>query len=146
MDHRSCQKREAVLAEKPAALNAADLEEILDVCNKQGVQFMDGVMFMHSARLDRLREVLLSPSQIGTLRRIACQFSFAGNDDFAKGNIRVNSHLSLSGVWGIWVGTVFDLSFGLTKWKCLTVWLVARSRSSRVMAAITKFRRIQRGA
>lgn len=96
----AAKKGKHVLAEKPAALNAADLEEILDVCNKNGVQFMDGVMFMHSARLDRLREVLLSPSQIGTLRRIACQFSFAGNDDFAKGNIRVNSHLEPFGCLG----------------------------------------------
>lgn len=89
-----------VLAEKPAALSAADLEEILDVCKAQGVQFMDGVMFMHSARLDRLRETLMSPSQIGDIRRIACQFSFNGGDDFGKSNIRVNSQLEPFGCLG----------------------------------------------
>jgi predicted dehydrogenase len=89
-----------ILAEKPAALSASDLEEVLDVCKKQGVQFMDGVMYMHSARMDRLREVLLSPSQLGMIRRITCQFSFAGGDEFARANIRVNSQLEPFGCLG----------------------------------------------
>ena len=45
-----------VLAEKPAALSTADLEEVLAACKRNNVQFMDGVMFMHSARLPLLRQ------------------------------------------------------------------------------------------
>lgn len=97
---KAAQHGKHVLAEKPAALSATDLEEILDVCKSQGVQFMDGVMFMHSARLDRLRETLMSPSQIGDIRRIACQFSFHGGDEFGKSNIRVNSQLEPFGCLG----------------------------------------------
>lgn len=97
---RAAQHGKHVLAEKPAALTVADLEEILEVCKLHQVQFMDGVMFMHSARLDRLKESLLSPSQIGTIRRIACQFSFHGGKEFEQSNIRVNSKLEPFGCLG----------------------------------------------
>lgn len=42
-----------VLCEKPCGVNAAELREIIDACAAAGVQFMDGVMFMHSDRLPR---------------------------------------------------------------------------------------------
>jgi predicted dehydrogenase len=34
-----------VLCEKPCAVNAADLKEMIDCCEKHGVMFMDGVMY-----------------------------------------------------------------------------------------------------
>lgn len=89
-----------VLAEKPAAVSAADLEEILAVCKENNVQFMDGVMFMHSARMNALRKALDDPQHMGDIRRIACQFSFFGGDDFSQKNIRVDSHLEPFGCLG----------------------------------------------
>ena len=47
-----------VLCEKPCALSLADLREMTGACQKNRVQFMDGVMFMHNPRLRRLREIL----------------------------------------------------------------------------------------
>jgi predicted dehydrogenase len=47
-----------VLSEKPCGVAVADVEEMIQACRRHGVQFMDGVMFMHSRRLNRLREVL----------------------------------------------------------------------------------------
>src|SRR5579862_9511558 len=47
-----------VLSEKPCGVSAADVKEMMDACQKQRVQFMDGVMFMHSARLGLMRRVL----------------------------------------------------------------------------------------
>jgi len=88
-----------VLAEKPAALSAADLEEILAVCNRNNVQFMDGVMFMHSARLPLLRQCLDDGSSVGEMKRIACNFSFLGDETFAQ-NIRVDSQLEPFGCLG----------------------------------------------
>ena len=41
-----------------------------------GVQFMDGVMFMHSRRLAALRQILDDGQSVGRIRRIATQFSF----------------------------------------------------------------------
>ncbi len=42
----------------------------------------------------------LATSQIGKLQRVACQFSFMGGEEFAKGNIRVNSELEPFGCLG----------------------------------------------
>ena len=89
-----------VLAEKPAALSAADLEEILAVCKRKGVQFMDGVMFMHSARLPLLRQCLDDGNSVGDMKRIACNFSFLGDDTFSQKNIRVDSQLEPFGCLG----------------------------------------------
>jgi predicted dehydrogenase len=89
-----------VLAEKPTALSAHDLEEILAACDRNHVQFMDGVMFMHSARLPRLRQVLDDGSSIGEIKRIACHFSFLGGDEFSRNNIRVDSTLEPFGCLG----------------------------------------------
>src|SRR5436309_23982 len=47
-----------VLCEKPCAVNSSDLEEILAACRASRVQFMDGVMFMHSSRLAAMRQTL----------------------------------------------------------------------------------------
>ncbi|MEQ1829888.1 MAG: Gfo/Idh/MocA family oxidoreductase, partial [Pirellula sp.] len=89
-----------VLGEKPTAVSSDDLEQILAVCNKNRVQFMDGVMFMHSARLPQLRQILDDGQSIGDIRRIACHFSFYGGDEFAKSNIRVDSTLEPFGCLG----------------------------------------------
>ncbi len=89
-----------VMCEKPCAVSAADLREMIDACQKHQVQFMDGVMFMHSLRLATMREMLDSPNRIGLLRRITSQFSFNGGDDFDKHNIRMNSSLEPAGVVG----------------------------------------------
>ncbi len=89
-----------ILAEKPAALNGPELEEILGVCRERNVQYMDGVMYMHSARLGRLRETLDDGLSIGKLKRIACHFSFLGDADFASNNIRANSAYEPHGCLG----------------------------------------------
>src|SRR5205807_1121027 len=39
-----------VLCEKPCGVTSADVRAMLDACRENGVQFMDGVMFMHSRR------------------------------------------------------------------------------------------------
>lgn len=90
-----------VLCEKPCGATGADVEEMVAVCREAGVQFMDGVMFMHSDRLPALRRVLDDGESLGTLRRIASQFSFLAPEDFlAGGNIRVNSDLEPLGSLG----------------------------------------------
>lgn len=89
-----------VIGEKPAASNASQVAEMLAACKQHGVQYMDGVMFMHSARLPLLRSLLDDPRQFGTLRRLASQFSFAGNEAFRTSNIRTNSILEPYGCLG----------------------------------------------
>ena len=89
-----------VMGEKPAAINATQVAEMMDACKSNGVQYMDGVMFMHSARLPVLRSLFDDPNNIGTLRRIASGFSFAGDEEFQRSNIRTNSELEPYGCLG----------------------------------------------
>ena len=97
---RAARAGKHVMCEKPCGVNVADVEEILAECRKAGVQFMDGVMFMHSARLPKLRETIDDGTSIGRLRRISTQFSFMAPEDFLSGNIRMNSDLEPLGCLG----------------------------------------------
>ena len=89
-----------VLMEKPAGVTSADVEDMIAACRKSGVQLMDGVMFMHTLRLARVREVLDDPKAVGVIRRIATQFSFDGGDEFLRSNIRTRSELEPQGCLG----------------------------------------------
>lgn len=88
-----------VLCEKPCGVDAAEVLEMTQACEAAGVQFMDGVMFMHSARLQALREVLDQGEAVGEIKRIVSQFSFMAAPDFA-GNIRMNPRLEPLGAPG----------------------------------------------
>jgi predicted dehydrogenase len=61
---------------------------------------MDGVMFMHSRRLPRLREVLDDGQSVGEVKRITSAFTFCGGADFLTGNIRANPTLEPNGCVG----------------------------------------------
>ncbi len=89
-----------VLAEKPAAMNAQDVTRLLGLAKTKGLQYMDGVMFMHSRRLEALRNVLDDSMSVGAIRRIYSQFSFLGDSSFCSSNIRVHSELEPHGCLG----------------------------------------------
>ena len=107
---KAAQAGKHVMCEKPCGIDVAETEAQLAACNEAGVQFMDGVMFMHSTRLDALRETLTDGS-IGEIRRIHSAFSFNGGDDFASGNIRMHSDLEPLGCLGDlgWYNIRFNL-------------------------------------
>jgi predicted dehydrogenase len=96
---RAAEAGKHVLGEKPAALNAKEVAEMLDACKQNKVQYMDGVMFMHSQRLPLLRGIL-NEKRLGRIRRLAIQFSFAGDQEFQTSNIRTNSELEPYGCLG----------------------------------------------
>jgi predicted dehydrogenase len=97
---KAAQAGKHVLAEKPCAPTVAELEQMLAACQENNVQYMDGVMFMHSRRLDLLRQALDDGKSVGPLRRMAVQFSFRAPEDFHQNNIRVNSQLEPLGCLG----------------------------------------------
>jgi predicted dehydrogenase len=115
-----------VLCEKPCAVNASDLAEMIAACEKNQVQFMDGVMFMHSRRLDKLRETLNDGQSVGTLRRIASQFSFNAPEEFLTNNIRVSQALEPLGCLG-------DLGWYNTR---LALWIMNYQMPERVSGRI----------
>lgn len=107
---RAAEAGKHVLVEKPVGVNAADVAEIIAACEKHGVQFMDGVMFMHGRRLKHLRGVV--DRDVGPVRHISTQFSFMSDDEFQRSNIRAHGKLEPLGCLG-------DLG-----WYCLrfTLW------------------------
>ena len=89
-----------VICEKPCAVSVAGLQEMISACRENRVQFMDGVMFMHSPRLARVREILDDNKSVGPVRRISSAFSFLGGGDFLRDNIRVDGRLEPAGCLG----------------------------------------------
>jgi predicted dehydrogenase len=89
-----------VVCEKPCAPNVADLRAMLEACRRNKVQFMDGVMFMHSRRLDRMGEALSDSKSVGQIKRIQSAFSFRGSEEFFSTNIRAHSGLEPLGCLG----------------------------------------------
>lgn len=89
-----------VLCEKPCATNSTELREMIAACRDNNVQFMDGVMYMHTERLSQLRALLDDGESVGKLKRIGMQFSFNGGEAFEAGNIRTNAELEPHGCLG----------------------------------------------
>ena len=90
-----------ILCEKPCATSVAELDEMLAACRKNSVQFMDGVMFMHNPRLEKVRAVLDESVNVGRIRRISSAFSFyAGGEKFFRENIRTDGALEPAGCLG----------------------------------------------
>lgn len=96
----AAENRKHVLCEKPCATDSHVLAEMLAACQKNNVQFMDGVMFMHSPRLPKVREILDDGQSIGSPRRISSAFSFYSGEQFFRDNIRVNGALEPAGCLG----------------------------------------------
>jgi len=97
---RAARAGKHVMCEKPCAVHADELREMLQVCHEHRVQFMDGVMFMHSQRLQAIRGILNDGLSIGDIRRISSHFSFRAPDEFLASNIRVSSELEPHGCLG----------------------------------------------
>src|SRR4051812_9566166 len=96
---RAAEAKKHVVCEKPCALNLADLRSMLESCRRNRVQFMDGVMFMHSQRLEKIAAEIAAGS-IGEIKRITSAFSFHGDAEFFQKNIRVNSAMEPFGCLG----------------------------------------------
>lgn len=89
-----------VVCEKPCATSLAELREMLEVCRKNRVQFIDGVMFIHSRRLERMHAVLNDGKTVGRIRRISSAFTFYAPEDFFAANIRARADLEPFGCLG----------------------------------------------
>jgi predicted dehydrogenase len=97
---RAARAGKHIICEKPCATNAADLQEMLAACRRNHVQFMDGVMFMHHLRFERLRGVLDDGVSVGPIRHISSMFTFTASDAFLQGNIRMQDSLEPAGCLG----------------------------------------------
>ncbi|KAI3819807.1 hypothetical protein L1987_13659 [Smallanthus sonchifolius] len=83
----AAEKKKHVLLEKPVALNVGELDTILAACESSGIQFMDATMWMHLPRTAQMKQVHST-------------FSYVGEGDFLKNDIRVNPTLDSLGALG----------------------------------------------
>lgn len=115
-----------VLLEKPCGVSCGELNEILDACRQSNVQFMDGTMLMHSARLAHLRAVLDDTTRFGVMRRICVHNCFNGPQAFFENNIRLHSELEPMGCLG-------DLGWYTAR---ITLWAMQWKLPERVSARV----------
>ena len=66
----AAQKKKHLLLEKPVALNAAEFDKIIEVCESNGVQLMDGTMWMHHPRTAKMAEFLSDTQRFGQLKSV----------------------------------------------------------------------------
>jgi predicted dehydrogenase len=125
---RAAEAGKHVICEKPCAVSAAELQAMISACKKNRVQFMDGVMFMHSPRLARVREILDDGKSIGPVRRISSGYSFYGRGDFFQDNIRVDGRLEPTGCLG-------DLGWYCIRFALWTMnWQLPREITGRILS------------
>lgn len=97
---KAAQAGKHVVCEKPCGIGLDDVREMVQACQDNKVQFMDGVMFMHSQRLPAIRKVLDDGATVGRIRRMTASFSFCAPEEFLTGNIRMSSELEPEGCLG----------------------------------------------
>ncbi|KAL8162590.1 hypothetical protein V2J09_014079 [Rumex salicifolius] len=96
----AAQKKKHILLEKPVALNLSDLDRILEACESNGVQFMDGTMWFHHPRTTKMEEFLNDQRKFGRLINVQSINCFAAGENFLKNNIRMNPELDTLGALG----------------------------------------------
>jgi predicted dehydrogenase len=114
---RAAKAGKHVVCEKPCATSVTELVDMLEVCRRNQVQFMDGVMFTHSRRLGRIREVLDDGQTIGPTRRATSAFSFCADEEFFASNIRTRSDLEPHGCLGDLGWYCIQFALWAMKWK-----------------------------
>ncbi|GAU28494.1 hypothetical protein TSUD_294970 [Trifolium subterraneum] len=65
---KAAKRGKHVLLEKPVAMNVAELDRILEACEVNGVQFMDGTMWVHHPRTKKMKEALSDEQRFGQLK------------------------------------------------------------------------------
>jgi predicted dehydrogenase len=81
-----------VLCEKPLAANADEAREMAEACRQNGVQLMDGVMWVHHDRTAAMKKII--DEDLGKHRRATAAFTFNYGDNVPMQNIRVQPEMA----------------------------------------------------
>ncbi|OMO99268.1 hypothetical protein COLO4_13417 [Corchorus olitorius] len=112
---KAASNKKHVLIEKPTAMDGAQLELILEACQSNGVQFMDGSMWLHHPRTLKIKDMLFDSKLLGDVKYIYCTSTLLASPEFLENDIRVKAELDGLGVVG-------DLG-----WYCLGAVLWAKN-------------------
>ncbi|VVA94213.1 unnamed protein product [Arabis nemorensis] len=66
----AAESKKHLLVEKPPAQNTAELEKIVEACESNGVQFMDGTIWLHHQRTVKIRESMFDSGLLGDVRHM----------------------------------------------------------------------------
>lgn len=97
---KAAEKKKHVLLEKPPALTTEDLDKIISACEKQGVQLMDGTMWMHHPRTAKVKEALKNKELFGEILEVHSSFFVPMSPQFFTENIRIKAELDALGALG----------------------------------------------
>ncbi|KAJ4965826.1 hypothetical protein NE237_017675 [Protea cynaroides] len=67
----AAEKKKHVLLEKPVALKVAEFDQIIEACDVNGVQFMDGTTWMHHHRTTKMTEIVSDPVHFGNPKMVS---------------------------------------------------------------------------
>ena len=87
---RAAEHGKHVLCEKPLSANSDEATLMADACQQNGVQLMDGVMWVHHERTEMMQQQLIN---LGKLRRVTAAFTFNWSS-IPTDNIRAKSELA----------------------------------------------------
>ncbi|GMI74040.1 hypothetical protein like AT1G66130 [Hibiscus trionum] len=104
-----------VLVEKPTALDVDELDRLVGACESNGVQFMDGSMWLHHPRTGKMKEMLFDSKLLGDVNYIYSTSTTSPSPEFFEHDIRVKGNLDALGALG-------DLG-----WYCLGAVLWAKN-------------------
>ncbi|XP_015868522.3 uncharacterized oxidoreductase At4g09670 [Ziziphus jujuba] len=110
----AARKKKHLLLEKPTALDVHELDRILEACQSNGVQFMDGSMWLHHPRTARMKELIFDSKLLGQVNFIHSTSTTLMPPEFFESNIRVKPDLDS-------LGAVGDLA-----WYCIGAFLWAK--------------------
>lgn len=96
---RAVSNKKHILLEKPIAVSAADSETMINACIANGLQFMDGTMWMHHPRAQKMLEILQS-GEIGPVRSVHSEFTFNIPNVMKSQNIRFKKDCDSLGALG----------------------------------------------
>ena len=86
---KSARAGKHVLCEKPVTMNAAELEQVLEVVRKQDVFFMEAFMYRCHPQWQKVREIIAAGS-IGEVRVLHSAFAFAMGANFESTRLGSN--------------------------------------------------------
>ena len=95
---KTAEKGKHVFCEKPAALTVIEAKEMIEVCKKNSVMFMEGFMYQFHPQHKRVKEIIAS-GEIGEVKIMRVSLSFFLEDQI--GNIRMNQKLGGGSIYDV---------------------------------------------